>query len=157
MIRAVLAWLKPLIKRFEGLHKLVAGLVYPYLCPAGYWTHGYGKLCEKEQPPITPEQADADLETLMPGYVLETLKLCPRLWLAPPEVVAAISDFTFNLGAARLRSSTLRRKINDGDWEAAIVELGKWKFGGGRILPGLVLRRAAEAAMIQKCLNKGEL
>jgi lysozyme len=145
--------MRDLVKRFEGLHKLIRGMVHPYLCPAGYWTHGYGKLCDKDTPPITPQQAEADLEQLMPGYILETLKLCPRLWLAPPDVLAAIADFTFNLGAARLRGSTLRKKINEGDWEGALAELPKWKFGGGRVLPGLVARRAAEIQLIQRALK----
>jgi lysozyme len=146
------ATMEPLVKRFEGLHRLKNGLVYPYLCPAGYWTHGYGKLCSKDTPPITPQEAEEDLATLMPGYLAEALKLAPRLWLVPPEVLGAIGDFVFNLGAARFRASTLRKKINEGDWEGALAELPKWKFGSGRVLPGLVLRRAAEAAIIKKSI-----
>jgi lysozyme len=63
-------------------------------------------------------------------------------------VLAAVSDFTFNLGAGKLRASTLRRRLLAEDWEGAPHELRKWVFGGGKKLPGLVRRRAAEAALI---------
>ena len=151
MIPAIVAALSPIVKKFEGLHRLVRGLVYPYICPAGYPTQGYGVLVlDMKAPPITVEQAEQKLDTILPGYILETFKLCPRLWLEPPEVGAAISDFTFNLGATRLRGSTLRKRVNEGDWDAVCEELAKWKFGGGRALPGLVARRAHEIALIKE-------
>ena len=45
-----------LAKRFEGFHrvpKLDPGRAHPYICPAGYWTIGYGHLCDAKHPPIT--------------------------------------------------------------------------------------------------------
>jgi lysozyme len=57
----------------------------------------------------------------------------------------AIMDFVYNLGVGRLQASTLRRKINVQDWRGAAKELRKWVYGGGRKLPGLVLRREAES------------
>jgi lysozyme len=60
--------------------------------------------------------------------------------------IAAIVDFTFNLGAGRLQTSTLRRRINQMDWTGAALELRKWVHCGGRVLPGLVARRQAEIA-----------
>lgn len=62
--------------------------------------------------------------------------------------LAAIVDFTFNLGAGRLQTSTLRRRINQRDWQAAAFELGRRVRGGGRVLPGVVARRQAEVAML---------
>jgi lysozyme len=62
---------------------------------------------------------------------------------------AILADFAYNLGATRLAGSTLRRKINAGDLQGARVELRKWVRAGGRILPGLVLRREAEAALLK--------
>jgi len=59
--------------------------------------------------------------------------------------LAAIVDFTFNLGAGRLQTSTLRRRVNQRDWTAAASELQRWVYGGRKVLPGLVARRAAEA------------
>ena len=57
-------------------------------------------------------------------------------------------DFTFNLGAGRLQTSTLRRRLNQRDWLAAGQELRRWVYGGGKILPGLVARREAEITFL---------
>jgi lysozyme len=57
-------------------------------------------------------------------------------------------DFVYNLGAGRLRSSTLRKKIQADDRAGAKKELAKWVMGGGRVLPGLVKRRMTECALI---------
>lgn len=147
-------FLVSLIKTFEGLaRRLPNGLVGPYICPAGYPTQGYGLLVkDMKVPPITVEECEHRLNDAIPHYVLEALKACPNLARQPPERIAAIADFTFNLGASRLRSSTLRRKILAEDWEGACQELAKWVNGGGRRLPGLVLRRAAEAALIRRTM-----
>ena len=66
----------------------------------------------------------------------------------PEGRLAAIVDFTFNLGAGRIQTSTLRRRINQRDWAAAATELRRWVYGGGKVLPGLVTRREAEAAWL---------
>lgn len=42
----------------------------------------------------------------------------------------------------------MRRKINELDWDGAKAELLRWVRGGGRVLPGLVARRQAEAALL---------
>jgi lysozyme len=59
-----------------------------------------------------------------------------------------IVDFTFNLGAGRLQTSTLRQRINQRNWSGAAQELRRWVNGGGKVLPGLVVRRAAEIALV---------
>ena len=66
----------------------------------------------------------------------------------PESRLAAIIDFTFNLGAGRLQTSTLRRRINQRDWIAAGQELRRWVYGGGKVLPGLVARREAEVELL---------
>ncbi len=65
----------------------------------------------------------------------------------PVGRLAAIVDFTFNLGAGRLQTSTLRRRLNQRDWFAAGQELRRWVYGGGKVLPGLVTRRETEAML----------
>jgi len=74
-----------------------------------------------------------------------TLRYCPVLVTESESRLAAILDFTFNLGAGRLQTSTLRRRINQRDWANAGQELRRWVYGGGKVLPGLVKRREAEA------------
>lgn len=138
-----------LIERFEGMHKrLPSGLIGPYICPAGYPTQGLGLLVKDlAVPAITEEEARERCRKALPYYIGETLKACPNL-ARHPEILAAITDFTFNLGAARLRASTLRKAVLAEDWEWAQQELRKWVRGGGRVLPGLVARREAERQII---------
>jgi len=140
-----------LAKRFEGFHrvpKLDSTRAYPYVCPAGYWTIGYGHLCAADHPPITREQAEAYLALDLEVALRATLRYCPLLVTEPEDRLAAIVDFTFNLGAGRLQTSTLRRRINQRDWAASATEVQRWVYGGGKVLPGLVTRRAAEAAWL---------
>lgn len=141
--------LLPLVKQFEGFHRVIrwrpVPTAVPYVCPAGYWTRGYGVLCTRDAGEITEPDASAELERLLPVYVAHALRLSPRL---SGQRLVAISDFIFNLGPTRYASSTLRKRVDNGDWGAARYEIQKWKFGGGRVLPGLVVRRAAEAALL---------
>ena len=140
-----------LAKRFEGFHRVARQdphRAYPYICPAGFWTIGYGHLCAQTHPPMSMEEAEEILATDLQVALKATLRYCPVLATEPEHRLAAIVDFTFNLGAGRLQMSTLRRRVNQQDWEGAKRELGKWVYGGGRVLPGLVLRRQAESLHI---------
>lgn len=141
-----------LAKRFEGFHRVARadpGRVQPYICPAGYWTIGYGHLCDPKHPPITEAEAKIYLARDLQTALVATLRYCPVLATEPEARLAAIVDFTFNLGAGRLQTSTLRRRINQRDWPAAGQELRRWIYGGGKVLPGLVARRGAECALLK--------
>ena len=94
------------------------------------------------------KEAEAYLARDLVKALYATLRYCPVLATELDTRLAAIVDFTFNLGAGRLQTSTLRRRINQRDWQAAAFELGRWVRGGGRVLPGLVARRQAEVAML---------
>lgn len=147
----MISLLTKIIRTFEGMAKMVAGLVYPYICPAGYPTQGIGLLVkDMSVPPITPEEAERRLQNVLPYYINETFKLSPGLVNAPPECQAAIVDFVFNLGVTAYRASTLRKRVNEGDWPAACSELMRWVNGGGKKLPGLIARRTAESLLIKK-------
>ena len=140
-----------LAKRFEGFHRVPKHdphRAYPYICPAGFWTIGYGHLCDPNHPPITESEAENYLAQDLQTALRATLRYCPVLATESEGRLAAIVDFTFNLGAGRLQTSTLRRRINQRDWSAAASELGRWVHGGGRVLPGLVVRRHAEVALL---------
>lgn len=140
-----------LAKHFEGFHRVPKNdptKAHPYICPAGYWTIGYGRLCSPQHPPVSRDQAEAYLREDLRTALAATLRFCPVLAVEPDGRLAAIVDFTFNLGAGRLQTSTLRRSINQRDWVAAAHELGRWVYGGGKVLPGLVTRRAAERALL---------
>jgi len=141
-----------LAKRFEGFErKAKLGTevtAVPYICPAGFWTIGYGHLCDPKHPPVTEAEAEVYLARDLLTAHTATLRYCPVLASEPEERLAAIVDFTFNLGAGRLQASTLRRRINQRDWQAGAIELQRWVWGGGSVLPGLFLRRRVEAAML---------
>ena len=140
-----------LAKRFEGFHRVPKhdpGRAHPYICPAGYWTIGYGHLCDLKHPPITEAQAEVYLAQDLQTALAATLRYCPVLATEHEGRLSAILDFTFNLGAGRLQTSTLRRRINQRDWAAAAGQLRRWVYGGGRVLPGLFARRDAEAAWL---------
>ena len=138
-----------LCRPFEGLR------LQPYICPAGYPTIGYGTVWKPdgskvtmEHPPISKETAEEWLvHELRHNYLAGVLKASPGL-LARPRALGAMTDFAYNLGVARYRASTLRKRVDDGDWEDAKAQLMLWTRGGGRVLPGLVRRRAAEAALL---------
>ncbi len=140
-----------LAKRFEGFHRVPKadpGCAHPYICPAGYWTIGYGHLCAPTHPPITENEAEVYLAHDLQTALAATLRYCPVLATESEGRLAAIVDFTFNLGAGRLQTSTLRRRINQRDWAAVATELRRWIYGGEKVLPGLVARREAECALL---------
>lgn len=140
---------KPLQRRYEGRR------LKPYLCPAGVATIGYGATAYENgrkvrlsDPPITAERAEELLDHDSALYVRLALKYSPTL-AASPRRLAAIGDFCFNLGGARYRASTLKRRVDERNWPEAMREIRKWVFGGGRKLPGLVKRREDEAQMLR--------
>jgi len=67
----------------------------------------------------------------------------PLTW----DEFSALVSFTYNVGAGALQRSTLRQKLNRGDYLGAGNELPKWRIGGGRVLLGLVRRRAEERSL----------
>jgi lysozyme len=138
-----------LCKPFEGLR------LTPYICPAGYPTIGYGTVYKPDgtkvtmqHPAITQETAESWLMTeLRNNYLAGVLKASPHL-IRYPRVLAAMTDFAYNCGVPRYRSSTLKRRVDQCDWPQTKTELMKWTRGGGKELPGLVRRRKAECALI---------
>ena len=126
-----------LIKRFEGLR------LEAYRCPAGVWTIGYGHTAGvSEGMKVTETEAERLLE--------EDLK--PVLAVLPSGLNvnrrAALASFVFNVGIGAFNRSTLRRMVVDNADNPRIAdELARWCYGGGKVLPGLVARRRAEAEL----------
>ena len=119
-----------------------------YSCPAGVLTCGYGSTGPdiKKDTVWTVEQAENRMRQDAKRFEEAASKLCPG---QTGGNLAALADFAYNLGATRLAGSTLRRKINAGDIKGAKIEIAKWVRGGGKILPGLVIRRNTEALMLK--------
>lgn len=136
-----LSSLHALIRHFEGCH------LRAYVCPAGVWTIGWGSTGAGIGPGViwTQSQANARLEQDAARFVSSVDALSPGL---DDRRLCALADFAYNLGVGAYRGSTLRRRVDAGDWQGAREQLARWVWGGGRRLPGLVRRRAAEAALL---------
>ena len=126
-----------LIRTSEGLR------LNAYRCPAGVWTIGYGHTGDvKKGDRITEHQANVVL-----NLDLEHSEGRVAYWVKAPitdNQFAALVSFTFNLGEGALARSSLLKKVNAGADTAAAAEFLKWVYATGRVLPGLVRRRAAE-------------
>jgi lysozyme len=101
-----------------------------------------------EDPPISAQTAEAWLQHQLQTECLPAaVKYTPTL-VGNEEALGAITDFIYNLGASRYKASTLRRRLNERDWDEAQLEIRRWVRANGRVLRGLQLRREAEAAYL---------
>ena len=132
-----------IITSFEGFSS------EPYQCPAGVWTIGYGSTwcldgsrVSKDTPALSEDEA---LEWVR-HELNRTEYDVARLIDVPltENQFGALVSFTYNVGSGNLKASTLRQKLNRGDFEGALLEFPKWRRAGGKILRGLVRRREAE-------------
>ncbi len=135
-----------MIKHHEGFVRK------PYQDPIGLWTVGVGhligdgkKLPKEWNKEFTDEEVDnilcEDLERFEIG-----IQRLTKVSLTQSQFDALVS-FSFNVGLGNFQSSTLRSKLNRGDYEGASNEFPKWRKAGGKILKGLVRRRADEKAL----------
>jgi lysozyme len=138
-----LAVAEQLCVRFEGFR------ARPYLCPAGVWTIGYGTTVYPDGRAVAPTDVPIDKPLalrllrwdLVNRRIPAVLKLCPGV---ADERLGALVDFCYNLGAGKLRASTLRKRVNAGRWDDVPGELRKWVYAAGKQLNGLKARREAE-------------
>lgn len=147
---------KRLIYSFEGLHtKRKDGKYQAYLCPAHVptiycgLTHGV-----KLGMVVTVKEGEAMFAKEIAKFEAAVDRLV-KVPLNTNERDALIS-FSYNVGEGALSKSTLLRKLNKGDRLGAAREFSKWTRGGGRVLPGLVSRRAREQALFMKPTEKPE-
>jgi lysozyme len=138
-----------LIKLSEGFK------AKPYLCPAGVPTIGYGSTRYPDGRVVTLQDAAISEETAS-AMVLATLseyENAVNRYVTVPlnqNQYDSLVDFAYNAGATNLRTSTLLKKLNLGDYIGAALEFGKWIYGGGKRLAGLVTRRAAEKNLFNR-------
>ena len=128
-----------LIKSFEGLR------LKAYKCPAGIMTIGYGHTGDvKKEHVITEHQAEAILSLDLDRFEEGVEKLAPGL---SDNRFSALVSFAFNLGLGALAKSSLLKHVRAGAMDVAAREFMKWTYASGKVLPGLVRRRAAERAL----------
>ena len=133
-----------LLKKFEGC-KLKA-----YRCPAGVCTIGYGHTSAAGNPTVVDgltirqDQAEAILRSDLVKYETAVHNMVEQP--LTQHQFDVLVDFAYNAGVGNLKSSTLLKKVNAGQFDAVPAELMKWTKGGGKVLAGLVRRRQAESS-----------
>lgn len=147
-----------LIKRFEGCARLrTDGMVAAYPDPGTGgepWTIGWGATGRDHvhggrigpQTVWTQAQCDARLADDLSRYAADVAR---ALGMAPATQAQfdAMVSFHYNTGA--IARATLTQKHIAGDYQGAAREFARWNKAGGRVLKGLVRRRAAEAELYQ--------
>lgn len=132
-----------LIKRWEGFRSK------PYVCPGGVITIGYGHTKEaRAYSYVTKRQAEAILRKDLRIYENHVNDLV-SVDLTQNQFDALVS-FAFNLGGSQLRSSSLLKHLNKGDYYTAAKWFPRYIYAGKRKLKGLILRRAEEKALFLK-------
>ena len=130
-----------LTRSFEGL-RLAA-----YQDSAGVWTIG----CGHTGPEVHPGQriTEPEAERLLredTAAAVDCVRRAVRTKLTQGQF-DALADFCFNAGRGNFLGSTLLRSVNCGEFAAAAEQFGLWVHAGGSVVPGLVRRRKAEAAL----------
>ncbi len=62
----------------------------------------------------------------------------------PVTMRGALYSFAYNVGAGNFQTSTLLRKINQGDQKGACDQLRRWTYAKGKQWKGLITRREIE-------------
>ncbi|MBL8546958.1 MAG: lysozyme [Hyphomonadaceae bacterium] len=138
-----------ILKHFEGW------VPNAYNDPVGYCTIGYGHLialnrCEQIQlGSFAAGLSEADGALLLEGDTLGARAAVQELVIVAltDEQFGALSDFVYNVGRRNFERSTLLELLNMGEYALAAAELRRWVRARGRILPGLVTRRACEESL----------
>jgi lysozyme len=133
-----------LAKQFEGceLEAYPDGLTNPPV-----WTIGYGHTGKDVFEGLTWTQEQAD-----DALLHDVNQARAQLEMYSPNLangaLDALTDFVFNMGIGNYRTSTLCKLVNAENWTAAKTEILKWDHSNGKVVPGLLARREAEAALI---------
>ena len=129
-----------LICQFEGLK------LERYRDAVGLWTIGYGHLILKEEMEKLIKITTGEAKNILRKDLKRTetgVKKLLTLSVTQNQFDALVS-FAFNLGLGNLKKSTLLKKVNAGDKDAAALQFKCWNKAGGRVLAGLTRRRDAE-------------
>lgn len=128
-----------IIREFEGFRAKA------YKCPAGVWTVGFGTTVGvTSTSTMTLAQAVSRLEAEVQAFASGVRMIAGTCTQAQFD---ALVSFAYNCGLTNLKRSTLLRYHLAAKHKLAQTEFLKWNKGSGKILPGLVRRRAAEAKL----------
>lgn len=132
-----------LIKKFEGCK------LKTYKCSAGVDTIGYGSTGPHVRPGMTITQAEAEALLIkdLSRFEVGVSKLAKKTTQGQFD---ALVSFAFNLGLGNLESSTLLKMHNAGKYAEAAEQFHRWTKAAGKVLLGLIKRRAAESDLYCK-------
>lgn len=136
-----------LILRFEGkLQRLPDGRYQAYRCPANVPTIYAGCTEGVTMGMIVTEQEGEEMfRREIEKFEKAVTLACTR---EPNQYqFDAFVSLAYNIGAAGFRKSSVLRHFNAGNDDKAAAAFALWNKGGGRVLKGLVRRRAAESAL----------
>lgn len=144
-----------LVKHFESCMKKCGPDRYTaYRCPANVITIGWGTTGHGIKMGDTWSLARCNAMFLEDMRVFEDdVKRLVKIALTQWQFDALVS-FAYNVGAGALGKSTLLKKVNAGDFEGAALEFHKWNKAGGKVMSGLVRRRASEALLFQNIADE---
>lgn len=105
------------------------------------WTIGYGHTKGVKPGDVCTEEQAVEF---LKEDLLTAERDVKRLVMVPltQGQFDALVDFVFNVGGGNFSSSTMLKKLNAKDYKGARDEFPKWNRGAGKVLPGLVRRRA---------------
>ena len=148
-----------LIREFEGCAKRHDdGNVEAYPDPGtggAPWTIGWGSTTDEDGKAVTrgtvwsQERCDARFAAHVAEFAEEVAELLGDAPTGRNQFDALVS-LAYNIGTGALSTSTLLRMHLAGDHAGAAEQFGRWNLAGGRVLAGLVRRRAAEAALYRQ-------
>jgi|TARA_R110002110_G_scaffold6647_3_gene33307 lysozyme len=132
-----------IIKKYEGCS------LRCYLDPIGIPTIGYGSIWGLDHARLASTHRDItedEAEHLLKRELRTTENAVARLVAQPLTInqFSAVCCLVYNVGSGKFKSSTIRMKLNRKDFTGASNEFWKWRRAGGKILRGLVRRRAEE-------------
>lgn len=144
----------------------------PYRCSAAIWTVGWGHAMYVDQLALPNVRKEGYTGLIRSDYQLKgednrvwskeelvdlfkvdinffergVLRLSPNL-VGHQSKFDAVVSFAYNAGLGNYQRSTIRMKVNRGDWEWAAEAFMSWTKAGGKEVAGLVKRRKAEVAL----------
>lgn len=119
------------------------------------WTCGYG-----ETKGVTSDtqwsqsEAYGRLVKRVEEFFIGVLDLCK----VPPNEnqLNAFTSCVYNIGLEAFKTSSMLKNHNKGDFAAAARSFALWNKSNGRVMPGLIARRAEEAALYLTPVDESE-
>ena len=139
-----------LVKEFEGFEPSW------YKDPVGIRTIGYGHTDAAGDPKYAATKSlvlsEAKATEILRNDLQKYADAVSKAVTVPlnDNQFDALVSWCYNVGPGAMAGSTLVRKLNAGDYAAVPFELSKWNKAGGKVLPGLTRRRAAEGSLFTR-------